>query len=203
VTDRNALKTAVSQLVERLGPVDLLIANAGVGTETSALNFHSEDIEAIIRVNLVGVANSVDAVLPGMLARNSGHLVAISSLASFRGLPLMAGYCASKAGVNALMDSLRVELKSHGIAVTTICPGWIRTPMTAKIDTPMPDLLELDDAVKRILKAIRARKAFVAFPRGSAFRVRLLGWLPSRVSDWLVSKMLANLSKNARQRTKP
>src|SRR5207245_2000808 len=100
--------------------IDLLIANAGIGIETSALAFRAEDIEAQIRVNLIGVANSIEAVLPAMLARRRGHLAAISSLASYRGLPKMAGYCASKAGVNALLDAVRVEVRSHGIAVTTI-----------------------------------------------------------------------------------
>ncbi len=76
----------------------------------------------MIRVNLVGVANSIAAVTAGMLERRRGQIVAISSLASFRGFPHMAGYCASKAGVNALLDSLRVELKPLGIDVTTICP---------------------------------------------------------------------------------
>jgi short-subunit dehydrogenase len=202
VTDLPGLRGAVNQLSERLGPIDLLIANAGIGIETSATNFHAEDIEAIIRVNLIGVANSIDAVLPGMLARRRGHLAALSSLASYRGLPKMAGYCASKAGVNALLDGLRVELKAQGIAVTTICPGWIRTPMTEKIDLPpMPDLMELEDAVQRIITAIRKRRPFYAFPRSSAFKVRLLRWLPSRLSDWLVRRMWHQLEKKAARST--
>src|SRR5579885_97065 len=130
VADVNALRAAVPQLEQQLGPVDLLIANAGIGRETSALAFRAEDVAAQVNVNLIGVANSIDAVLPGMLARRRGHLAAISSLASYRGLPKMAGYCASKAGVNNLLDGLRLELKPLGIAVTTICPGWIRTPLT-------------------------------------------------------------------------
>ncbi|HZT80250.1 MAG TPA: SDR family oxidoreductase, partial [Gemmataceae bacterium] len=120
VADVNALRAAVPQLEQQLGPVDLLIANAGIGRETSALAFRAEDVAAQVNVNLIGVANSIDAVLPGMLARRRGHLAAISSLASYRGLPKMAGYCASKAGVNNLLDGLRLELKPLGIAVTTI-----------------------------------------------------------------------------------
>jgi NAD(P)-dependent dehydrogenase (short-subunit alcohol dehydrogenase family) len=195
VTDRNALKAAVSQLGESLGPIDLLIANAGIGLPTSALDFRSEDFEAVIRVNLVGVANSIDAVLPGMLARKRGHLVGISSLASFRGLPHMAGYCASKAGVNALLDSMRVELKAYGIAVTTICPGWVRTPMTTRIEAPLPNLLEVEKAVRHIVGAIRKRTPFFAFPRPSALRVRLMGWLPCGLSDGIVCRMLRKLAE--------
>src|SRR5262249_10857703 len=128
VTQRDALERAVAGLQDQLGPIDMLIASAGVGRETSALKYNSADIEDVIRVNLIGVANSIGAVLPGMIERRRGRLVAISSLASFRGLPRMAGYCASKAGVNALMEALRFELKPFGIHTTVVCPGWVRTP---------------------------------------------------------------------------
>jgi NAD(P)-dependent dehydrogenase (short-subunit alcohol dehydrogenase family) len=195
VTDRAALTAAVTDLVGRLGPVDLLIANAGIGLETSALAFRAADIEAQIRVNLIGVANSVEAVLPGMLERRRGHLAVISSLASYRGLPKMAGYCASKAGVNALFDSLRLELQPHGIAVTTVCPGWIRTPLTANIRVPQPYLLEVDAAARLIVEALRRRRPFYAFPPPAARRVRLLRWLPSRLSDWALRRVLASAAE--------
>jgi short-subunit dehydrogenase len=184
------MAAAAADLEKRLGPVDLLIANAGIGFENSALAFRAEDFAAHIRVNLLGVANSVAAVLPGMLQRKRGQLAAISSLASFRGLPLMAGYCASKAGVNALMDSLRVELKPHGIFVTTVCPGWIRTPLTADLKMPVPRMMEVGEAARRIVRALRLRRPFLAFPGGAAWQCRLLRWLPGSISDWLVARLL-------------
>jgi NAD(P)-dependent dehydrogenase (short-subunit alcohol dehydrogenase family) len=193
VTDAEGLRKAVAGLEERLGGTDLLMANAGIGRESSALEFSAADFEAQIRVNLLGVANSVAAVLPGMLRRGRGHLVAISSLASFRGMPLMAGYCASKAGVNALMDSLRVELRPRGIPVTTICPCWIRTPLTAGLD--IPRMLEPADAARRIVRAVRRGVAFYAFPPADAWVVRLLRWLPSGVSDWLVARLMRGLKR--------
>jgi NAD(P)-dependent dehydrogenase (short-subunit alcohol dehydrogenase family) len=193
VTDRQALFAAVARLEERLGPVDRLIASAGVGFETSALCLDAQALETIIRVNLIGVSNSFAAVLSGMIARKRGHLVALSSLASFRGLPRMAGYCASKAGLNALLDAFRVELAPLGITVTTICPGWVRTPMTAGLDVPMPGLLELDAAASHILKAMDERRAFCACPPGSARRLRVLRFLPHRASDWLLNRVLGSL----------
>ena len=195
VTDRDSLYPAVRGLESRLGPTDLLIANAGIGVATPADPYNAEGIEAQIRVNLVGVSNSVGAVLPGMIERKRGHLVAISSLASYRGLPKMAGYCASKAGVSALMEALRVELQPLGIAVTTICPGWIRTPLTENIDVPHPFLMEPQHAVRRILDAVRRRRTFFAFPRPTVRRVRLLRWLPAGASDWLVRQMMAAFAK--------
>lgn len=194
VTDRPALQEAVAHIEERLGPIDLLIAGAGIGKETTALAFDAADIESIVRVNLLGVANSIDAVLKGMLARRRGQLAAISSLASYRGMPRMAGYCASKAGLNALMDSLRVELRPCGIDVTTVCPGWIRTPMTNGLDLPMPYLLEPKDAAGRIIDAIRRRRPFLAFPAVPVWRLRFLSWLPCATSDRLIFRVLRSLS---------
>jgi NAD(P)-dependent dehydrogenase (short-subunit alcohol dehydrogenase family) len=195
VCDRVALHDAVIQVSKQLGPVDVLIANAGIGIATTGLDFRAEDFEAQIRVNLIGVANSIETVLPDMLRRRRGQLVAISSLASYRGLPRMLGYCASKSGVNALLEGLRVELKAFGIAVTTICPGWIRTPLTANVNIPPEQMMELPVAAERILNAIRRRRSFYAFPPKGRWRVRLLHWLPCGLSDWLTLQALRGISR--------
>jgi NAD(P)-dependent dehydrogenase (short-subunit alcohol dehydrogenase family) len=195
VADRVGLQRAVGHLEEQVGPTDLLFANAGIGRETSALDFHAQDFEAMVRVNLLGVANSIETVLPGMLSRRRGQLVGISSLASYRGLPLMAGYCATKAGVNALLEGLRVELRPHGISVTIICPGWVRTPLTEAVGVPMPHLLEVAQASRLILRAVSQRKAFYAFPRPAVRQVRLLRWLPARLSDWIIERSWRKLRR--------
>lgn len=200
VSDGLQVREKAGNLEERLGPIDLLIASAGVGLETSALCLQVEDLQAVIGVNLLGVANSIAAVLPGMLKRRRGHIVAISSLASFRGVPKMLAYCASKAGVNALMDGLRVEVRGHNIAATTVCPGWVRTPMTVNIQGPMSGMMSVEEAARRILWAIRRRKAFYAFPPALAWRLRVLGWLPRNVSDWLIGKMLVHQSPERKRR---
>jgi len=196
VTKLEEVRRAVEQLEQQLGgPIDILIASAGIGRATPAVMFSAEDVNAQIEINLIGVVNSIDAVLPSMRMRRSGHLVALSSLASYRGLPHMAGYSASKAGLNALFDSLRVELKSVGIAVTTLCPGWIRTPLTAPIGLPPSYMMEVDYAVRRMLSAIRARRAFLAFPFGGAWQVRLLKYLPRPLADWLAYRFLLRAAK--------
>jgi NAD(P)-dependent dehydrogenase (short-subunit alcohol dehydrogenase family) len=196
VTERAALHPAVAELRQRLGPIDLLIANAGIGIETSALAYRAADIEAQIRVNLIGVVNSIDAVLPEMIERKQGQIVAISSLASYRGLPRMAGYCASKAGVNALLDALRVELQPLGLSVTTICPGWIRTPLTANIAVPHPHMMEVADAARQIAAAIHQRRRFFAFPRPMVRQLRWLRWLPCGLSDWLTIRGMQRFAKS-------
>jgi NAD(P)-dependent dehydrogenase (short-subunit alcohol dehydrogenase family) len=195
VTDLAGMQRAVADLEERLGPTDVLIACAGIAREMPAETYRAEDFAAQVNVNLIGVSNSVDAVLPGMRQRRRGHLVVLSSLASYHGLPRMAGYCASKAGVNALFDALRVELRPYDIAVTTLCPGFIRTPMTAPHARPGLDMMELEDAVRQMVRAIRARRPFLAFPSSAAWQMRLLRYLPLSWGDWLVARMLRRLKK--------
>jgi NAD(P)-dependent dehydrogenase (short-subunit alcohol dehydrogenase family) len=190
VTDVAAVRAAVRRLEEQLGPTDVLIASAGIGRSTPALAFHAEDVAAQVEVNLIGVINSIDAVIGGMRRRRQGHLVVLSSLASYCGLPLMAGYSASKAGVNALCDSLRVELRGAGIAVTTLCPGWVRTPLTDPLGLRPSELMDVERAVQIMLAGMRARRPFVAFPARLVWQVRLLRYLPQPLRDWLAHRFL-------------
>ncbi len=188
VTLADELRSKVAALEQQVGSIDLLIANAGIGIETSGLAYSAADMNKVLGVNLLGVSNSIAAVLPGMLQRRQGHIVAMSSLASYVGLPRMLAYCASKSGVNALMQGLRYEVKSFGIHTTTICPGWIRTPMTEQFVGKIP-LLEPEAAVARILKAIHRRQRFVAFPRSTVWKLWLLRWSPTFVGDWLMGHL--------------
>ncbi len=200
VTDRIALQAAVTSLTRRLGPIELLIANAGIGLENPAVPFRAEDFGKQIQVNLQGVANSIEAVLPGMVERRRGQLVAISSVGAYRGLPLMAGYCAAKAGVVALMDSLRVELRRYNVYCTTICPSFVRTPMTERmarmVKGRLPGVLEVDDAVRRMVRAISKRKPFYAFPWLSWLQMALMRALPTRIGDWIVGKLARRMLRD-------
>jgi NAD(P)-dependent dehydrogenase (short-subunit alcohol dehydrogenase family) len=198
VTDLAAVRSAVARLEEQMGPTDLLVASAGIGIETPAETFRAEDFTAQIQVNLIGVINTLDAVLPGMCRRQSGHIAALSSMASYRGLPYMGGYCASKAGLNSLLDALRVELRPKGIAVTTICPAWVRTPLTTPLGLPDKDMMDVEEAVRLILAALHARKPFLAFPVGSAWQARLLRHSPQPISDWLTRQWARKMKKTSR-----
>ncbi|HTU21728.1 MAG TPA: SDR family NAD(P)-dependent oxidoreductase, partial [Gemmataceae bacterium] len=129
VSDRQAVRSAIHVLVGELGPVDMLVACAGITGATFVDDLAIEQTEAILRVNLLGVIYSLDAVLPDMLARQSGHIVALASLAGCRGMPFSAAYSASKAGLMTYLESLRPPLRRRGIAVTTVLPGFVRTPL--------------------------------------------------------------------------
>ncbi len=104
----------IAEIESRLGPTDVMVANAGFGAPTRLDPLNTHDVEQTIRVNVLGVIYSIEAVLPGMIARKSGHLLAISSLGAFKGLPGESAYCASKAAVNAYMEGLRIALRSKG-----------------------------------------------------------------------------------------
>ncbi|NBO92304.1 MAG: SDR family NAD(P)-dependent oxidoreductase [Planctomycetia bacterium] len=193
VTDLSALRQVVRDIEGQIGATDIVIASAGLGRGTPAAAWRAEDVNSILNVNLLGVVNTVDAVLPGMRQRRTGHFVVMSSLASYRGLPHMAAYSASKAACNTLCDSLRVELAGDGIAVSCVCPGWINTPMTQAIGIPSRLMMSLDDAALQIREAIRSRRKFVAFPLISAWQVWLLRSLPRPLGDWLAGLLLRKI----------
>ncbi|MDB5306643.1 MAG: putative oxidoreductase [Gemmataceae bacterium] len=183
VADRPALLAAVRTLEARLGPADLLIANAGMSYHTGAAEMNVPRVEEIMRVNFLGVVYAVEAVLPGMIERGHGHVVGMSSLAAFKGFPGAAAYCASKAALNAYLEGLRIELRSKGVAVTTVCPGFVNTPIVAN-NPAMPFLMEPDEAARRILRALRRRPGVFSFPWPLAVLMKLAKWAP----DWLVAK---------------
>jgi short-subunit dehydrogenase len=188
VQDAQSMRAAAEQLIAKFGRIDALIANAGVGVTNPGADFDAGKLAAVINVNVIGVANSVAAVLPEMVARGSGHLVAISSLAAYRGLPKSAAYCASKAGVSAMFESLRLDLAPRGISVTIIHPGFIKTPLTVGREAKLPWLMESDDAVNLMLRAIEKRKKSYAFPWQLATIVRLGMIMPNFMYDWISSR---------------
>jgi short-subunit dehydrogenase len=186
VRDAASLRKAAAELQSGLGPIDVLIANAGVGPSRDGSDLDAAEVSNVININVIGATNSVAAVIPEMVARGQGHLVAISSLAGYRGLPKSAAYCASKAAVSAFFESLRLDLEPKGIAVTIIHPGFIKTPLTSGRDAQMPFLMELDDAVQKIVRAIEKRKKSYAFPWQLATIVRagmvMPIWMYDRIS---------------------
>jgi short-subunit dehydrogenase len=127
-----------------------------------------------------------------MLRRGCGHLAAISSIASYKGLPGESAYCASKAAVNVYLEGLRIQLRGRGIAVTAVCPGFIRTPMTEPFQFKMPWLLEADDAARRIVRALGRRRKVYNFPWQMALFMKLTTWLP----DWIIARSMKNYNES-------
>lgn len=184
VGDRAALSRAVDSIRQQLGPIDLMIANAGLGRPDFIDPFSVDDIEAMIRVNLLGVIYSVNAVLPEMLARRRGQFVGISSMGAYNGMPGSGGYCGTKAAVSTFLKGLRIQLRDTGVRITTVCPGFVRTPMTDVNDFKMPWLLEPDVAARMVLRAIDRGVKVYNFPWQLAALTHVLKRLP----DWCIAK---------------
>jgi short-subunit dehydrogenase len=186
VGDRAALHGAVAEVEKQLGPTDVLVANAGFGAPTRIDPLNTAEVETTFRVNLLGVVYSLEAVLPGMLARKRGHLLAVSSLAAFKGLPGESAYCASKAAVNTYMEGMRIALRTRGVVVTTLCPGFVETPMVP-MDSATPFQMSADEAARRIARVIaRRRGGVVRFP----LPMSLLMAVSARLPDAIVARMV-------------
>ena len=188
VRDADAMRFAADRIRDQLGPIDILIANAGIGTATHISQLDPIHVANVMSINVLGAANSVAAVVGQMIERGEGQLVAISSLAAYRGLAKSAAYCASKAAVSAYFESIRIDLRGTGVDVTIIHPGFIKTALTAGREAKMPYLMELDDAIPKIVSAIEKRKKSVAFPWQLATVVRASMLMPTFMYDWIAER---------------
>ena len=179
VTQAAALAAAVRELEQSLGACDVAIASAGIYKQTAGTSLDGAAVEAVIGTNVLGVSNLFAAVLPGMLARGSGNLAAVASIAGLLGLPGGGAYSASKAAVITLLQSLRLDLAPRGIRVTTILPGYVDTPMiTDEERRTLRGLFTAERAAQRIARAIERGQAEAAFPWGLWLQARLAGLLP-------------------------
>jgi short-subunit dehydrogenase len=188
VRDAQVVRAAADKVRAALGPIDVMIANAGVGTSNHASQLNPDQVADVININVLGAVNSVAAVVPEMVERKRGQLVAISSLAGYRGLPKSAAYCASKAALSSFFESLRIDLRGSGVTVNVIYPGFIKTPLTAGRAAKMPYLMDLDDGVNKILNAIEKGKKSYAFPWQLATIVRSSLVMPAAVYDWIAAR---------------
>jgi short-subunit dehydrogenase len=188
VTRRQDVTAAVAEVRLRLGPIDLVVANAGIGNAEARGSFDAEADERVYMVNVVGALNVVYACLPAMIEAGGGRVCGISSLASYQGIPGKGKYCGSKAALRVHLEALRAELRPKGILVTTVCPGFVRTPMTDVHDFDMPFLMEVDDAARRVIRAIDRGKREVRFPAPMSLAVRLGRLVPRALYDRAVRR---------------
>jgi short-subunit dehydrogenase len=188
VSDAEATVATLRRADDEMDGIDLVIANAGVGHEKWAGKVSWEDCGPILDVNVRGAVATLVALAPRMAERRRGHLVGISSLAGYRGLPRNGLYSASKAFLTTYLEGLRVDLRSVNVAVTDVQPGFVRTPMTAKNKFPMPFLVEADEAADAILRGIRRRDAVVAFPWQLANVMRAATLMPAGLWDRAVNR---------------
>lgn len=191
VTDPEEVKGHYGAIAAAWGGLDWAVLNAGVGESMDAKSFSAEAVRWTFDANVLGAARWIEAVLPDMLARKSGLIAGVASLAGMRGLPLSGPYSASKAALITLLESARVDLRGTGVDVVTICPGFVKSEMTARNEkSGMPFLMETPDGVAAMLRGLDARDRVVHFPWPLSYPTRyLLPALPDFLYDWLAARL--------------
>jgi short-subunit dehydrogenase len=193
VARRSALAAAIAAVERDLGPVDLLVHNAGVGKATNAAAPDLNDLEEMMRVNYLGGVYAVEAVLPGMLARGRGRIVGVNSLGARRGMAWSAGYSASKVAFATYLESLRPPLRRRGVTVTTVFLGFVRTAMTEALPIKLPVLmLSPEAAAQGILRAAVAGRREASLPLHQAWFTALLRRLPA----WAFDAFMATVGRH-------
>ncbi len=177
--DLPAIQAAAAQIAAA-GPLDLMMYCAGYYRELRATEFSLAEMLKHEQVNYVGALHALDAVLPGMLARGTGHISLISSVAGFRGLPKSLAYGPTKAALINLAETLYVDLQAAGVGVSLVNPGFVETPLTAQNDFEMPGLITSDQAAKEILNGWADGEFEIHFPRKFTRWMKLLRLLPYR-----------------------
>ena len=189
VADTDSIVAAAQACIARQGLPDIVIANAGISIGIDSAQ--REDIDAMAQVfatNNIGLAASFQPFIQGMRARGSGHLVGIASVAGIRGLPGHAAYCASKAAVISYCEALRGELRSTGVQVITIAPGYVNTPLTRKNRYPMPFLMPASTFADLAFKAITAGDSYRVIPWQMGLVSKLMRLIPNTLWDRILAR---------------
>jgi short-subunit dehydrogenase len=170
---------------DRAHPVELLIANAGTSAGPDPES-PGEPVSLTLRqlgVNLIGAVHTIAPLVPLMCGRGRGRIVAIASVAAFRGMPYSPGYCASKAGLRAYAEALRPRLAPRGVGVTVVCPGFFASPMTDRWEGPTPFLASGERAARRIKRGIDRGRARISFPWPLVLGMRFCDLAPALIGD--------------------
>jgi short-subunit dehydrogenase len=191
VLDAAAMAEAVRSITGTLGAIDLAILNAGVWEAMSVRDFSAAKAARSMAVNYQGIVNGIEALLPAMLERGTGHIAVTASIAGYRGLRRAAAYGPSKAAVINLAECLRNDLVARGIAVSLINPGFVETPMTAGNKFSMPFIVPVEAAARRIIGGLERRRFEIAFPWQLAAMMKLGRQMPNAMYFWYARTFLA------------
>ncbi len=187
VDEAAALQAVARECLAQWGVPDVVIANAGISLGVDTAEAADLPVFAqVLRTNVLGVLHTFHPFLAPMRERGAGRLVAIASVAGIRGLPGHGAYCASKAGVIAYAESLRGELRGSGVGVSTLVPGYVATPLTARNRYPMPFLMQPEAFAERAWRAIDAGVSYRVIPWPMGVVAKLMRLLPDALFDRLL-----------------
>jgi NAD(P)-dependent dehydrogenase (short-subunit alcohol dehydrogenase family) len=187
-TDPEAIARTLAAIEQRLGPVEIAVLAAGTHQPVSAEDFKAAELARLLEVNVVGVANCLEALMPRMIARKRGEILIVSSVAGYRGLPSSAYYGATKAALINLAESLKFDLDKHGVRMRLIDPGFVKTPLTDKNEFAMPFLIEAEEAARRIARGLGRAGFEITFPKRFTSILKVLRCLPYRLYFPIVAR---------------
>jgi len=191
VTDAASLSAAACRIRDELGPIDLAVLSAGYWKQMNVASWDTATFDRHVQVNLIGMSNSIAAVLPEMLAARSGVIAGISSVAGYRGLSGSEAYGATKAGQINLLESLRIHVARSGVRVITICPGFVDTELTAGNDFPMPFIIDAATAGRAICDGLERQRTEIVFPLRMAWLMKAARLVPVSLWSGLWSRLPA------------
>lgn len=178
VTDESAARAVYAEIGARLGPVDLVILNAGTHQPIDGTKFAVEPVRKLVDVNLMGTVNCLAPVIEDFVARETGRIAVVASVAGYRGLPTASGYGATKAALINMCEALRPELREKGVVLSCVTPGFVKTPLTDKNPFSMPFLITTETAARRIVEGLKSDRFEITFPRRFTYILKLLRVLP-------------------------
>ena len=187
-THPEALKQAFAQLIEHEGKLDVLIYCAGHYEPLDVFEHTPEKVMQHLAINFLGATYAAHTVLETLKAQGFGHISLVASVAGYRGLPRALAYGSSKAALQHMAQVLYTELKPFGLGVSVVNPGFVKTPLTAKNDFPMPFIMDADEAGRRVVRGLERGQFEIAFPRRFAFLLKVLQMLPHSVYFYLIRK---------------
>jgi short-subunit dehydrogenase len=188
VADREAMAHWIEE-IDRAAPIELVIANAGIGVGSTGGFETEEQVRTVFGVNVGGAFNTVLPLIPKLVARRRGQIALLSSLASFRGFPGSPTYCGSKAALRVWGEGLRGDLQPYGVEVSVICPGFVASRITARNEFPMPFLMSAERAAAIVKRGLARNRARIAFPFPMYFAIWLLGTFPPFLTDPLLMRL--------------
>ena len=190
VTKEKSVKELIDEIENNLGKIDLAILNAGTYIRFGVAEFTVNIFYRQWNVNVMGTVNCLVHILEKMKYRKSGHIVVVSSLSAYRGMPMASAYGASKAALTNMCEALKPELEPFGIKLSVVHPGFVRTPLTSRNKFPMPFLMEVEVAARRIINGIKKDKFEIVFPIPFAFLMRIIRRLPYPVYFAMTRRLL-------------
>jgi NAD(P)-dependent dehydrogenase (short-subunit alcohol dehydrogenase family) len=189
VKDEKSVRNVFQNILQKFETLDICVFATGIHDPEAEKKLSSEKIREIMETNFFGTLNCIMAVNSFFREKKDGHIAIVSSVAGYRGLPAASGYCASKAALTSLAESLYFDFKRKNVKVSLISPGFIKTPMTDKNTFPMPMIKSPEYAAEKIFIGLTKRNSFeIHFPKSFTIFLKLLKIMPNWLFFWLVER---------------